>query len=331
MSMSSQVRVREVKGRRLEVQDFDVLEQDLPDIAPGEVRVENLFMSVDPYMKECLEPGSRLVPDSVKFFPGRPLPAHAVGRVVGSRDDAFAPGDVVTSFLGWRDRFNARPEDLLKVQPEGLPLETFLGPLGQTGLTAFVGLRFAAVKPGDVVFVSAAAGAVGSVVCQLAKMRGARVIGSAGGAAKTGFLREIGVDDVIDYKETPDLAAALRKAAPDGIDVYYDNVGGQHLVAAVDIARPHARVIICGNIANESHPGVPNLSLAIPNNISFQGFSVRYNLHEMLDFHREMTPWLKSGLIRWRATVEEGLAAAPGALFRQLRGDNVGKMLVKLA
>lgn len=331
MAKFKEVRIPDVHDRKLRPQDFHIVEIELHDPAPGEVQIQNLWMSVDPYMKECLIPGSRLIPDTVKFSPGQPLPAAAIGRVIQSRSPDFEIGDLVQTNQGWRERFNAQPAQLQKIAAQGVPPQAFLGPLGQTGLTAFVGTRFADIKPGETVLVSAAAGAVGSIACQIAKMKSARVIGTARSADKLAFLENIGVDIAIDYRAEPDFHAALKRAAPEGIDVYYDNVGGMQLATAVECARPFGRIILCGVIANEGSDGPkPNLKLAIPLHLQFQGFSTRYYLHEMSSFRTQMIEWIKAGHIHWRETVEVGIELAATALFRMLNGENIGKMLVKL-
>ena len=228
--------------------------------------MKNLWMSVDPYMRGRMTDRESYVPP---FELGKVMQGGATGEVVASNNPNFKPGDVVSSMLGWREAFTADPAAamLQKIETHGLPLQAFLGVAGMPGLTAYVGLlKIAAMKEGETVFVSAAAGAVGQIVCQIAKIKGGTVIGSAGGAEKCAYLKQIGVDHVIDYKEEKNLTAALAKAAPRGIDVYFDNVGGDHLVAALNAARPFARFALCGAIAQYNDttppPGPSNLNLA---------------------------------------------------------------------
>ena len=222
---------------------------------------------------------------------------------------------------------------LRRIEPSGLAPELFLGIAGLTGMTAWVGLlEVEKLKAGDVVFISAAAGAVGSAACQIAKLKGATVIGSAGGAEKCAWLRELGVNEVIDYKAEADLTAALAKAAPGGIDVYFDNVGGAHLEAALAVAKPFARFAICGMIGNYNGPEAPvaGLTNVVPKRLRVEGFIVSDHFQSMPAFLGEMVPWIASGAITSRETVEEGIERAPEAFLKLFRGENVGKMLVKL-
>ncbi len=297
---------------------------------PGEVQVRNTWMSVDPYMRGRMRAGPSYVP---QFEVGEPLSGGAVGTVVASNHASLEPGDTVTSMLGWRDTFNAPAAALQKVDAERLPAEAYLGIAGLTGLTAHFGLlEVAGLRAGETVFVSAAAGAVGSVACQIAKIKGATVIGSAGGAEKCAWLREIGVDHVIDYKAAPDLTRAVAEAAPGGLDVTFDNVGGSHLEAALAAAKPFARLVLCGMISGYNGevrtPG--NLFLAIPKRLKLQGFIVSDHFDRMPAFVKEMTGWIEAGHVTSRQTVDHGLEQAPAAFLKLFSGGNVGKMLVKL-
>ena len=232
----------------------------LPDPGAHEIQVRNLLMSVDPYMRGRMRDVPSYVPP---FQLGKPLEGGAVGTVTASNSPHFSVGDIVVNMFGWREAFNTPGEPspyLTKVTGSPLAPELFLGAAGLTGMTAWWGLlKTAALQPGDTVFVSAAAGAVGSIVCQIAKLKGATVIGSAGGAEKCAWLRSLGIDHVIDYKAEPNLTAALSKAAPKGIDVYFDNVGSTHLEAALAVAKPFARFAMCGMIAGYNDaPGPVN-------------------------------------------------------------------------
>ncbi len=203
------------------------------------------------------------------------------------------------------------------------------------GLTAYVGLvKIAALKPGDVVFVSAAAGAVGSVVCQIAKIMGHTVIGSAGGPEKAAFLKEIGVDHVIDYKAEKDLTAALAKAAPKGVDVYFENVGGEHLDAALAVANPFARFALCGMISQYNATSAPvgpsNIMLVVGKSLRLEGFIVSNHFDMMPEYLQTLSGWIQSGKFKWKETIEEGVENAPQAFLKLFSGENMGKMLVKL-
>jgi hypothetical protein len=290
-------------------------------------------MSVDPYMRSRMYDRPSYVPP---FQLGEAMQGGAVGEVVASEAEGFAPGDLVVSMLGWREAFTAKAEHLRKSDTYGLPPQAFLGVAGLTGMTAWVGLlKIAELKQGETVFVSAAAGAVGSVACQIAKIKGCTVVGSAGGAEKIAFLDEIGVDRTIDYKAEPDLKASLARAAPKGIDVYFDNVGGEHLDAALVSARPFARFALCGMISlyNEEQlpPGPPHLVLAVGKRLKLQGFILTDHVADTPRFIAEMAGWVREGRVRWRETIDEGIENAPGAFLKLFTGENIGKMLVKLS
>lgn len=312
-------------------ENFELAEVEVPSPAPGEVQVRNRWMSVDPYMRGRMVDRPSYVPP---FQIGEALEGGAVGEVVVSASEDFAPGDKVLSMLGWREGFTAPAAQLTKLDTHGMPEQTFLGAAGMPGLTAWVGLvKVAEFKAGDTVFVSGAAGAVGSVVCQLAKARGCTVIGSAGGVEKLEFLREIGVDHGFDYRDEPDLAAALTRVAPKGINVYFDNVGGEHLEAAMTAARPFARFAICGaisqyNAADASGPR--NWATVIGKRLKLQGFIVSDHFDQTPQFLRELSGLVREGKMRWRETVDQGIESAPGAFSKLFTGGNIGKMLVKL-
>ncbi|MGE3302850.1 MAG: NADP-dependent oxidoreductase [Hyphomonadaceae bacterium] len=306
--------------------DFELALHEAPAPAAGEVQVRNLWMSVDPYMRGRLAGAETL---------GAPPAGSALGRVTASADPAFREGDVVRSMLGWREAFTAPAAALTKLPQDGLALETHLSALGRTGMSAWVGLvRIAQIKSGDVVFVSGAAGAVGMIACQIAKALGCRVIATAGSPAKAQWLESLAADAVVNYKTAPDLHAALAKAAPDGIDVYFDNVGGAHLEAAIELARPFARFVICGMISQYNDetppPGPRNLFALVTKRIRMEGFMLGDHLHEEEAFRQEMTAWLKAATVQSRETVVHGLENAVGAFLGLFSGENTGKMLVKL-
>ena len=312
--------------------NFELAKVELPAPGAGEVQVKNLWMTVDPYMRGRMMDRESYVPP---FQVGEAMQGGAVGEVVASNAEGLRPGDLVSSMLGWREAFNTPAGALQKLDTHGLPPQTFLGVAGMPGLTAYVGLtKIAALKPGDVVFVSAAAGAVGSVVCQIAKLKGHTVIGSAGGADKVAFLKEIGVDQVIDYKAEKDLTAALRRAAPKGIDVYFENVGGEHLEAALTVANPFARFALCGMIAqyNATEPpkGPSNIIMAVGKSLRLEGFIVSNHFDMAPQYLKALAGWIQSGQFKWKETVETGIENAPKAFLKLFSGENMGKMLVKL-
>jgi NADPH-dependent curcumin reductase CurA len=333
MTTSREIRLKSRPVGEPTAANFELATVTLPDPAPGEVQVRNTWMTVDPYMRGRMNDVKSYVPP---FQIGEALQGGAVGEVIASNDPSFKAGELVQSFLGWREAFNAPVGAVQKLDAHGLPPQAFLGVAGMPGLTAYAGLlKIAALKDGDVVFVSAAAGAVGQVVCQIAKIKGHTVIGSAGGAEKAAYLKEIGVDHVIDYKAEKDLTAALAKAAPTGIDVYFDNVGGAHLEAALLNARPFARFALCGMIsqynATDLGPGVRGLIMAVGRQIRLEGFIVSSHADLQPAFVRDVAGWIAEGKLKWRETVEEGVDNAPAAFLKLFSGDNLGKMLVKLA
>ena len=305
---------------------------DVPPPAAGQVQVRNLWMSVDPYMRGRMMTRESYVPG---FRLGEPLEGGAIGRVEASACGDFAPGDLVRSMLGWREAFNAPPSALTKLLPTTLPLEALLGVAGLPGLTAFVGMdKVVKLQAGEVIFVSAASGAVGSVACQIAKVVGATVIGSAGGAEKCAFLREIGVDHVIDYKAETDLAAALAAAAPQGINAYFDNVGGTHLDAALQSAKPFARFALCGMISQYNQTegtGLQHMRLAVIKRLRLEGFIVSDHFAMMPQFAERMAGWVAGGAVKIHQTVEHGIENAPSAFLKLFSGGNFGKMLVRLS
>jgi NADPH-dependent curcumin reductase CurA len=314
-------------------ENFETVSVDLRDPGAGEVQVRNLWMTVDPYMRGRMNDAQSY---SAPFELGKALDGGAVGQVIASNDPAFKVGDLVQSGFGWREGFTAPAKAVQKLDPRGLPPQTFLGAAGMPGLTAYAGLlRIAALKDGDVVFVSGGAGAVGSMVCQIAKAKGHRVIASAGGPDKIAFLKSIGVDHAIDYKAEKDLAAAVLAGAPDGIDVYFDNVGGAHLEAALATAKLFARFAICGMIsiynATRPEPGPSNLAQLIGKNIRMEGFIVSHHWDMMPAFLDDLSGWIKDGKVTWKETVFEGIEKAPDAFMGLFKGENLGKMLVKLA
>ncbi|MYE14780.1 MAG: NADP-dependent oxidoreductase [Gammaproteobacteria bacterium] len=312
--------------------DFQVMDVDVPDPGDGEVLVENVCMSVDPYMRGRMWDRKSYVPP---FQIGETLTGGAVGRVVKSNDPALPEGEHVESHFGWREAFVAPGAQVRRIGDLEAPASAYLGVLGMPGMTAYVGLLdVGALQDGETVFVSGAAGAVGSAVGQIARIKGCTVIGSAGGPEKAAHLTEdLGFDHAIDYREG-NVLARLREAAPEGIDVYFDNVGGEHLQAAIMCMRPNGRIPLCGAIsqynATRPAPGPNNLSMAIGLGLTLRGFIVSNFNHLRADFVRDMTAWVKSGELRYRETVFEGIERAPEAFIGLFTGVNTGKMIVNL-
>jgi hypothetical protein len=312
--------------------NFTLAQIELEPLPDQQVLVRNLFLSVDPYMRGRMNDRTSYVPP----FPlGQVLEGGAVGEVVESRAKAFKPGDAVVSNFGWREYFIAAPDQLHLVNREVQPLSVCLGALGMPGMTAWVGLNLAGVNAGDVIYISGAAGAVGNVAGQLAKLRGCRVIGSAGSMEKVEFLREeCGFDIAFDYKTGPVLEQ-LKVEAPDGIDVYFDNVGGATLEAALSALRVHGRIIACGGISgyNEENPrpGPSNLFNMTAKRLTMKGFIVTDWLDRQSEFEKEVGGYIRAGKLKCKETVVEGIGQAVGAFIGLFQGKNIGKMVVKLA
>jgi NADPH-dependent curcumin reductase CurA len=314
-------------------EDFELREIRIPELAPGQILVRNLFLSVDPAMRGRMNDVKSYTPP---FKLNEPMEGGAVGRVVASKADGFAEGDHVLHWLGWREYSVVDAKSATKVDPDAAPLSAYLGVLGMTGLTAWAGLLdVASFQAGDAVFVSGAAGAVGNQVGQIAKLKGAsRVIGSAGSAEKVKLLvEEYGFDAAFNYKDGP-VAEQLDKAAPDGIDVYFDNVGGDHLEAAIGALHTHGRVAMCGAIAQynatEPTPAPRNLALSIGKRLRLQGFIVIDHFDRRDAFFAEVGGWLRDGKLKYRETVVEGIENNLDAFLGMLRGENTGKMVVAL-
>jgi NADPH-dependent curcumin reductase CurA len=314
--------------------DFAIVETEIPSPAEGQLLVRNLVLSVDPYMRGRMsEAKSYAAPyelDTVMY-------GGALGEVVESTMDSFKPGDVVLHNLGWRTHSVVEAKHATKVDPSAAPLTSYLGVLGMTGLTAYAGLfEVAEFKAGDTVFVSGAAGAVGSVVGQLAKLKGAkRVIGSAGSAEKVRHLiDDLGFDAAFNYKDGP-VAEQLREAAPEGIDVYFDNVGGEHLEAAIDSMNLHGHLAICGMISqyNNTEPATAprNLASVIGKRSTIRGMLVGDHYALRPQFMTEVAPLVASGELKYSETIAEGIRNAPQAFLDLLDGANTGKMLIRLA
>jgi NADPH-dependent curcumin reductase CurA len=311
--------------------DFEMIDLPRTPLAEGEVRIANRWLSVDPYMRGRMNDVKSYAPP---FQLGEAMQGGAVGEVIESRTGNVAVGDMVQHMMGWRDEAVVPGGFVQKLPALGVPPQAFLGQLGMPGMTAYFGLlKVAEAKPGETVFVSAAAGAVGSTVVQVAKARGMTVIGSAGGSEKCGWCRSLGADAMIDYKEGGSLAKKLIEAAPQGIDVYFDNVGGEHLDAALAAANLHARFAICGmiDIYNSGKPTeLRYLARLIGMRVRMQGFLVSDYMADAAEFYREMGGWLQAGKLQSQETVYDGLDAMPDAFLGLFSGGNMGKMLVKV-
>ncbi|OON76649.1 NADP-dependent oxidoreductase [Streptomyces tsukubensis] len=313
--------------------DFALRERPVGQPSEGHVLVKNLYFSVDPYMRGRMDDVKSYTPP---FQLDQPMAGGAVGQVVASQADGFSEGDYVLHFGGWREYASVPAKHLTKVDPDAAPLSAYLGVLGMTGLTAYSGLlRVAEFKEGDAVFVSGAAGAVGSEVGQIARLKGAsRVIGSAGSDEKVKFLtEELGFDAAFNYKNGP-VADQLREAAPAGIDVYFDNVGGDHLEAAISRLNTHGRIAVCGMISqyNSTKPtSAPrNLALLIGKRLRMEGMLVQDHADLQGQFIEDVSRWVRSGDLKYRETVVRGVDNGVEAFLGLMRGENTGKMIVDL-
>ena len=305
--------------------DFTVVESTLPEPADGQALVQNLYLSIDPATRPRLTRGQDV---------NAVLGGFALGRVLKSRSPNLKEGDVVRAAYGYRERYVADAKHLTKVEADPkLPLTVYMHVLGGAGFVAYGGLiEIGKMKAGEQVFVSTAAGSVGSLAAQIAKLKGCTVIGSTGADDKVAWLKSLGIDAVINYKKEP-IRDALEKATPKGIDVYFDNVGGDHLEAALRRMNSLGRIAVCGMIStyNDSQVGVRGLSAIIYSRVNIRGFVAPDFMHLYPAFIEEMTGWLKSGQVKYQETLFDGIENAPSALIALLNGANTGKMMVKLA
>ncbi|MBT4381015.1 MAG: NADP-dependent oxidoreductase [Gammaproteobacteria bacterium] len=327
MTQSSEVHLTSRPQGNPVATDFEIVEVNIEDPAEGQVLVKNIYMSVDPYMR-----------GRMRFAkPNELLMGGAVGKVVASNNTNFAEGDYVSNGSGWREYFLSDGADLSKVDPSLAPLSAYLGVMGMPGLTAYGGLLVTGeMKDGEAVFVSAASGAVGSVVGQIAKIKGGIAIGSAGSDDKvTQLAEEFGFDHAFNYK-TADPLEELRRGAPNGIDIYFENVGGAQLEAALTHIKPYGRIPICGMIAHYNDgdtltPGPRNLMETIYKFVHLKGFVVSAFEDQREQFVQDMSGWLSSGQMKYHETIHEGIENAPAAFMGLFTGSNNGKMLVRLA
>jgi NADPH-dependent curcumin reductase CurA len=313
--------------------DFELAETIVPQVGDRQVLIQNIYMSVDPYMRGRMVDRKSYVPP---FQLNQPLDGSCVGRVVESKNDQFQVGDFVLGMSGWREYFISDGKGIFKIDPNLAPIQAYLGTVGMPGLTAYYGLlEIGKPKEGETVFVSAASGAVGSIVCQIAKLKGCYVVGSAGSDEKVSWLlEEAGLDAAFNYKKTNDIIDEVGKHCPNGIDVYFENVGGVHLEAALEHMNKFGRIVMCGmiDLYNATKPvtGPANLGYVIPKQLTMQGFIVSDHLDMMMQFYADIGKWIAEGKIKWKETILDGIENAPRAFIGLFKGENFGKMLVKV-
>ena len=270
------------------------------------------------------------------FELGKPMEGMALGTVKQSNAKKFKIGDLVLSKFGWRDNFITNCKNLKKINPINVPLQTYLGPLGFTGHTAYIGLfRIANINKNSTVLVSSAAGSVGSTVCQIAKILGCKVIASTGSDEKVEWLKnELGVDYAFNYKKIDNLVLHFKEIAPEGFDLYFDNVGGDFLEAAIFRMKNYGKIVICGRISQMSATspgeGLKNMAHVLVKRLTIRGFLIFDHKDDIEDFQRDMNEWIKNKKIKWQETIVHGIENSPQAFLHLLDGKNIGKMLVKI-
>jgi NADPH-dependent curcumin reductase CurA len=331
---SKEIRLKKRPEGLPENDDFELAETLLPPVGDGEVLVQNIYMSVDPYMRGRMYDRESYIPP---FQIGMPLEGGSVGRVIESKNKGFKAGDHVLSMLGWREYFVSDAVGLNKLDADLLPPQAYLGVAGLTGMTAYVGLlHIGNLQEGQNVFVSAAAGAVGSVVCQIAKLKGCYVVGSAGSEEKVAWLlNEAGIDAAFNYKKTDDVIAEVGRQFPESIDVYFENVGGVHLEAALEHMQPGGHIVMCGMISTyndiQPNPGPVRLPYVIMKKLTMRGFIVSDHFDKLGEFIADIGTWIAEGKIKWKETIIEGIENAPNAFIGLFKGENFGKMIVKMS
>ena len=316
--------------------DFRFERGPLPTPGQGQALVRTIWLSLDPYMRGRMS-------DAPSYVPPVPIDGvmtgGTVGEVLESRADGLKPGDIVEGRTGWQTHAAVDAAELRRLEPGALPLSTALGVLGMPGMTAYCGLlNIGQPKPGETVVVAAASGPVGSMVGQIAKLRGARAVGIAGGEEKCAFVRSIGFDDCIDHRG-PDFAERLKQACPKGIDVFFEKVVGDVMEAVFPLLNPFARVPVCGLISQYNQTGPspgPDrqaglMRAVLTKRLTIRGFIVFDFASQQADFLKDATAWVESGQIKYREDVVDGLEHAPAAFIGMLHGKNFGKLLVRVA
>ena len=313
--------------------DFEIKSKEISINKDNNVLVSNLWISVDPYMRARMTEKKNYKPP---FKIGEEMEGYALGKVKISNDKNFKEGELVFSNFGMRDNFVCDSSQLKKINPINVPIQSYLGPLGMTGHTAYIGLfKHGDLKPGQTILVSSAGGSVGSTACQIAKNLGCKVIASTGSDDKAKWLmNDLKIDHAFNYKKVDNLVLHLKEICPDGFDLYFDNVGGDFLESAIFQMKNFGRIIICGRISqmNSTKPvsGLKNMAHVLVKRLTIKGFLIFDHENDKEPFETEMSNWLLEGKIKFKETIYEGIEKAPKSFIDLLEGKNIGKMLVKI-
>ena len=313
--------------------DFEIKSKEISIDSEKNILVSNLWISVDPYMRARMTERKNYKPP---FELGKEMEGYAIGKVISSNEINFNEGDLVFSNYGMRDKFVSNAKNLKKINPINIPIQSYLGPLGMTGHTAYMGLfKHGNLKPGQTVLVSSAGGSVGSTVCQIAKNLGCKVYASTGSDEKVKWLKdELNVDYAFNYKKVDNLVLHFKDVCPDGFDLYFDNVGGDFLESAIFQMKNFGNIVICGRISqmNSITPttGLKNMAHVLVKRLTIKGFIIFDHENEREPFETEMSKWLLEGKIKFKETIYEGIESTPNSFIDMLEGKNIGKMLVKI-
>ena len=313
--------------------DFEIKSREISINEENNILVSNSWISVDPYMRARMTERKNYKPP---FKIGEEMEGYAIGKVETSNDKNFNVGDLVFSNLGMRDNFVCNSNQLKKLKPIDIPIQTYLCPLGMTGHTAYIGLlKHGELKTGQTVLVSSAGGSVGSTVCQIAKNLGWKVIASTGSDEKVDWLKkELKVDHAFNYKKIKNLVLYFKEICPEGFDLYFDNVGGDFLESAIFQMKNYGRIVICGRISqmNVTTPGsgLKNMAYVLVKRLTIKGFLIFDHENEKEPFETDMLKWLSEGKIKFKETIYQGIENAPKSFIDLLEGKNIGKMLVKI-
>ena len=315
------------------ISQFELKEKKISLDNDDDVMIQNQWVSVDPYMRARMTEKKNYKPPFELY---KPMEGAAIGKVIESNASTLSPGDIVKSDYGWRDQLVTSNNNLIKIEPIEVPIQTYLGPLGFTGHTAYIGLfRIGELKENQTVLVSSAAGSVGSIVCQIAKIKGCKVIASTGSDEKVNWLKnELGVDEAFNYNKIDNLVLHLKSLSPEGYDLYFDNVGGNFLESAIYRMKNYGRIVICGRISqmNATSPGegLKNMAHVLVKRLTIKGFLIFDHINDREDFENDMKKWISINQIKWKETIVEGIGNSPQAFIDLLEGKNIGKMLVKI-